>query len=139
METIKNKNLVQFKYLVLIALISFISCSFDECGSTGYTPPPPPVIDVSNVLSGTKAKFYFNSNERLTLKSIEVEMTKDNSIYRDYIIFRYPYLICKASETHIIKEYANAQNGQMWTFTFNGVSLTTGINFSVTSSCYITQ
>lgn len=140
MKTLTYKNLRNIKYFIFLIAISFISCSFDECGA-GPAPPPPPVINVTYSSSGSSnAKFFQESNERLSINSISVEMTSESSsIYIDNMNFGYPYLIINANEKHLIKEYNNIQHGQKWTFTFNGLSLTTGINFSVTSSIHITN
>lgn len=132
MKTSNIKNLKKAKYLAFLVIISFISCSFSECG-TGYSTPPDPVIDVTYSPNGTGAKFYMTSNERISLKSISVEMTNFN----DFIKIGYPYLICEPGSKHIIKEYSNISSGQKWTFTFSGMSLTTGINFAVSKSIYI--
>jgi hypothetical protein len=136
-----DKFILRFKYFVVFPALFMMLCSFDNgCGDegtpsgcSGVSTPPPPVFNISYAQGDNgKGKFYFTSNERIVLQSINV--VQDSIYVVETINFEYPYLVCEAGDNHIINEYSEVQAGQKWTFTFTGMSKSTGYSFSTLAS-----
>jgi hypothetical protein len=137
----KERFILRFKYFVVFPALFMMLCSFDDScsgegtpsGCTGVSTPPPPVFNITFTQgSNGKGKFYFTSNERIVLQSINV--VRDSIYVVETINFEYPYLVCEAGDNHIINEYSEVQAGQKWTFTFTGMSKSTGYSFQTWSS-----
>lgn len=133
----RHKLIIRIKYALFGLILMGMSCGYENCtsddtatgvGCNGNPPPPPPVFIITyEQQNNNKTKFFFNTNEDVLLNKIETML---DSAAIETINFGYPYLISKAYSTHIIKDYNNSLPQQRWTFTFTGISQTTGNSFT---------
>lgn len=138
-----RKVIIRIKYFVIFPLLLMTLCSYDggcddsnpqSTGCNAVQPPPDPVFTISFTPVDTiKGKFYFTCDQWIVLKSIEIR--KDSVISIETINFQFPYLVCEIGNTHVINEYKDVEPGHVWTFTFTGMSKTTG-NYFITSAYY---
>lgn len=137
-----EKLIVKLKCYVIFPVLLMTLCSFDggcddnptSSGCNVPTPPPDPVFNISFTQVDTgKGKFYFTCDQWIVLQSIEVR--KDSVYSVETINFQFPYLVCEMGNTHVINEYKGIEPGHVWTFTFTGMSKTTG-NYFTTSAYY---
>lgn len=149
MKTIKSylkdeRFILRIKYFVIFPMLLMTLCSFDDdCGGssqptgcTGVSAPPDPVFNLSFTQEDNgRGKFYFTSDQRIVLQTIEVR--KDSIFSIETINFQFPYLVIELGNNHLINVYNDVQPGHTWTFTFTGMSKTTGYFFSTPASLLI--
>lgn len=107
------KRISSVKHILLSLMFLILTCGYDECGTgvgeqnflISYSPS-----DNGNT------KFYFIPPDKFVLQKITARCAAIS--FSNTIDFKYPYLACSNSESHIIKEYSNVQPGQVWEFGF---------------------
>jgi hypothetical protein len=140
-----EKFVLRMKYFVVFPMLLMTLCSYDggcddsnptSPGCSGKPSPPEPVFNISFTQVDTgKGKFYFTCDQWIVLHSIEVR--KDSVYSVETINFQFPYLVIELGNNHLINVYNDVQPGHAWTFTFTGMSKTTGNPFTVSASTLI--
>ncbi|MBK8553024.1 MAG: hypothetical protein IPL53_18965 [Ignavibacteria bacterium] len=107
------KRISSVKYILLSLMVLVLTCGYDECatgpGEQNF------LISYSPSADGN-TKFYFTPPDKFVLQRIT---SRCRSIpFEISIDFKYPYLACSNSESHLIKEFSNVQKGQVWEFEF---------------------